>query len=195
MSRIKQFITFKSGTAQKDKVPETVKFPGLLNKLGIRLSLGELGGAAGGLETVLLALLHSGVAGKEAGGLESGTISLVDLEEGAGYAVTDGAGLAGDPAAGDGGVDIDLAAEAYGLEGLTDDELKGVESEIIVEITAVDGDLAGAGGEEVDSRDGRLSSSGAVHIGLLRSIHYILPPYSSVQASGFWASCLCSAPA
>ena len=56
--------------------------PGFLGILKSRSALAELGGAAGGRETVLLALLHSGVAGKEAGGLESGTIGLVYLEEG-----------------------------------------------------------------------------------------------------------------
>ena len=159
--------------------------PGFLGILKSRSALGELRRTTGGFEAVLLALLHSGVAGEEAGGLERGTVCLVDLKESAGDSVTDGAGLTGDSAACDGGVDIHLAAETDGLEGLTNDELESVKSEIIIEITTVYGDLAGAGGEEVDSRDGRLSSAGAVHIGLLRSIHYILPPYSSVHASGF----------
>ena len=54
-------------------------------------ALAELRGAAGGLEAVLLALLHSGVAGEEAGGLEGGAVVLIDDDQGAGDAVADGA--------------------------------------------------------------------------------------------------------
>ena len=73
-----------------------------------RLSLGELGRAAGGFQAVLLALLHSGVAGQEPGGLQRGTISGVHHQKSSGDTVADGAGLAGHAAAADGGFHIDL---------------------------------------------------------------------------------------
>ena len=110
------------------------------------LSLAELRGAAGGLEAVLFALLHARVAGQQTGGLEGGAVVLVDDEQRAGDAVTDGAGLAGDAAAGDGGLDVDLADGAGGDQGLADDELQGLETEVIVDVAAVDRDDTAAVG-------------------------------------------------
>ena len=78
--------------------------------------------------------------------------------------MTDSAGLAGNAAAVNGCFDIDLADGAGGDQRLTDDELQGLKTEVIVDITAVYGDSAGAVGDEVDARDGLLSASGAVHI-------------------------------
>ena len=100
-----------------------------------------------------------------------------------------GAGLAGDAAAGDGGNDVHLAGVAGGLQGLTDDHLQGIQAEVIVDVTAVDDDGAGAVGEQVDAGDRGLSAAGAVQIGLLRLIHSLAPPYSTSRATGFWACC------
>ena len=83
------------------------------------LSLAELGSATGCLEAVLLSLLHSRVAGKEAGGLESGTVSCVYLEEGARDAVTDSACLTGKTAAENGDFNVNLAGKTDSLERLT----------------------------------------------------------------------------
>ena len=80
-------------------------------------ALGELGSSTGCFEAVFLSLLHSGVAGQEPGGLQSGAILGVHLQQGAADAVADGAGLAGDPAAGDGGGDIHLAQQVRGVQG------------------------------------------------------------------------------
>ena len=44
------------------------------------------------------------------------TVSLVQLQQGAGDAVTDGAGLAGDAAAGDGSLDVNLANQSVWSE-------------------------------------------------------------------------------
>ena len=55
-----------------------------------------------------------------------------------------GASLTGDAAAGDGGDDVHLANHAGGDQGLADDELQGLQAEVVVDITAVDGDGAGA---------------------------------------------------
>ena len=106
------------------------------------LSLGELRSATGCFQTVLLSLLHSGVAGQETGGLQSGAILGVHLQQGAGDAVADGAGLAGHAAAGDGGNDVHLAQQVGGVQGLTNDQLQGLQTKVIVDVTAVDGDAA-----------------------------------------------------
>jgi hypothetical protein len=45
---------------------------------------------------------------------------------------------------------------------LTDDELQGLKSKIVVDAAAVDGDGAGAAGEQVNAGDGGLSAAGAV---------------------------------
>ena len=92
--------------------------------------------------------------------------------------MTDRAGLTGDPAAGDVGNDIELARGAGDAEGLVDDELQGLEPEVIVNVAVVDGDLAGAGIES-DARDGALSSAGSVEIGFSARIHSSIPDLSS----------------
>ena len=140
------------------------------------LTLGELGGAAGGLQTVFLALLHSGVAGQQASGLQDGAVLLVDQEQSAGNAVADGAGLAGDAAAGDGGDDVHLAQLLGGDQGLADQQLQGLQTEVIVDVTAVDGDGAGAVLEQMDAGHGGLPAAGAIEIRLLALIHDLNPP-------------------
>ena len=81
-------------------------------------ALGELGRAAGGLEAVLLALLHTRVAGEEPGLLQNGVVVLADQQQSPGDAVAQGAGLAGDAAAGDGGHDVHFTGVAGGLQVL-----------------------------------------------------------------------------
>ena len=86
------------------------------------------------------------------------------------------AGLAGNAAAGDGSNDIHLAGGAGGFQGLADDHLQGLQTEILVDVTAVDGDGTVAALEQVDAGNRGLSSAGAVHIRLLARIHSRLPP-------------------
>ena len=74
-----------------------------------RSALAELRRTTCSLEAVLLTLFHSRVTGQKTGGLECGTIALIEDDEGTGDAVADGAGLAGHAAALDGGFDVDLA--------------------------------------------------------------------------------------
>ena len=76
-------------------------------------------------------------------------------------------GLTGYAAAGNGGFDIDLAKGVGRNQRLTDDELKGIESEVIIDVTAVDGDGTGAVGDEVDTCYGGLSAACSVEIGAL----------------------------
>ena len=54
---------------------------------------------------------------------------------------------------------------------MADDHLKGIETEILFDITAIDRDSAGAAGIDLDAGDRGLSTAGAVQIGLFRLIH------------------------
>ena len=146
------------------------------NKMLCRLSLGELGSATGGLQAVLLSFLHSGVTGQETSGLQSCTVLSVDAEECAGNAMTDGAGLTGNAAALDGADDVDLADVLGGDQGLTNDQLQGVQTKVVVDVAAVDDDGAGAVLVNANTGDGRLTSAGAVLILSLALVHCKLPP-------------------
>ena len=68
-------------------------------------------------------------------------------QQGAGDAVTQSAGLAGNAAALHGSNDVHLAQGIGGVQGLTDHHLQGLQTEVIVDVAAVDGDGAGAVGE------------------------------------------------
>ena len=89
-------------TFREEKPRKTEVFRGKSNFL----TLGELGRTSCRFQAVLLALLHTRIAGEEAGGLQGGAVLLVGQQQSAGHTVTDGAGLAGDAAAGDGGHDV-----------------------------------------------------------------------------------------
>ncbi len=56
--------------------------PGLLGILKSRSALAELRSAAGGLETVLLALFHTRIAGQQTDVLQDGAAALVDRQRG-----------------------------------------------------------------------------------------------------------------
>ena len=93
--------------------------------------------------------------------------------------MTDGAGLAGDAAAGDGADDVHLAQQVGGDQGLTDQQLQGIETEVVVDIPAVDDDGTGAVLINADTGDGGLPPAGAVGILLLAFVHDSLPPNQS----------------
>ncbi len=139
--------------------------PGVLSKYKGLSALAELRSAAGAFETVFLPFLHPRVAGEEARFLEGGAEGLVILEQSSGNAVADGAGLAGHAAAGNAADNVELAGGLSQLKGLTDDELKGLETEILIYISvavrALDDDPAGAG-VKADSRDALFSAACAV---------------------------------
>ena len=152
--------------------PETVAVSGFLMFLmRDRLSLGELGSATCGLQTVLLSLLHSGVTGQETSSLQRGTVLGVQHNQSAGNAVTDSAGLAGNAATCDGANDINGTQGLGGDQGLTNDQLQGVEAEIIVDVTAVDGDGTGTALVHANTGNGVLTSAGAVLILSLALVH------------------------
>ena len=101
--------------------------------------------------------------------------------------MTDSAGLTGDAAAGDGGNDVHLAQLLGGSQGLTDQQLQGLQTEVLVDVTAVDGDRTGAVLEQVHTGHGGLPTAGAIEIRLLALIHASLPPLTRrprLRASG-----------
>ena len=95
--------------------------------------------------------------------------------------MTQSAGLTGHAAAGDGSHDVHLAGVAGSLQGLTDDHLQGLQAKVLVNVTAIDGDGAGAVGEQMDAGHRGLTAAGAIQIRLLRLIHSLTPPYSSTM--------------
>ena len=144
-----------------------------------RLSLGELRSATCGLQTVLLSLLHSGVAGQEASGLQGGTELSVQAQQSAGNAVTDSAGLAGNAAACDGDNHVNLANQVGSNQGLVHDQLQGLQTEVVVDVAAVDDDGAGAVLVDANACNRGLTTAGAVELLLLALVHSKLPPITA----------------
>src|SRR6201999_1069510 len=108
------------------------------------------------------ALLDTRVARQEAAALELGTKVRIGLEQRAGDAVAQRAGLGGDTAAVHRGDDVHARLVADRLERLADRALQRLAREERLERLAVDDVLAGAGLER-DARDGRLAlARGAV---------------------------------
>ena len=104
-----------------------------------KLSLGELRSTTSALESVFLSFLHTRVTSEEACSLECGLICLVSLKKSLCNAVTDSTCLTGDTAALSGANDVELAFGAGNGEGLVNDELKGFETEVFVDVSLIDG--------------------------------------------------------
>lgn len=134
--------------------------------IAVWLSLTKLGSFTGFMKTVFLSLLHSGVAGKEACGLECGTVSSVGLAERSGNAVSDGAGLAGYAAAQYVDGYIELIAGSGKHEGLGYDILHRFEGEVFIQPSLVDDDGSFAG-NEADARDSGLTAACSPVLNLL----------------------------
>ena len=98
-------------------------------------------------------------------------------------AVAQSAGLTGHAAALDGGNDVHLTQSVGGVQGLTDDHLQSLQTEVLVDAAAVDGDGAGAVLKQMHAGDGGLAAAGAVLVGILGLIHSLFPPY--LTSSGF----------
>ena len=90
--------------------------------------------------------------------------------------MADSTGLTGNAAAGDGDNDVNLAQQIGGDQGLTDDQLQGVQAEILVDVTAVDDDGTGAVLVNANTGNGGLTTAGAVKILLIALLHSKLPP-------------------
>src|SRR5687767_15015755 len=125
------------------------------------LALGELEAAAGFSTAVLLAFHHAAVAGKEAALLEHGAKLGLEVSQCLADAVADGAGLAGEAAAGDGRDHVVLVLAGRGDDRLLEDHLQHRTGEEDVELLAVYGDLA-VPGLDPDARDGVLALAGRV---------------------------------
>ena len=150
-------------------------------------ALAELRSATGGLQAVLLSFFHSGVAGHETGSLQSGAVLGIQSDQGTGNAVTDGTGLTGNAAASNGNNDVDLAHQIGSSQRLTNDQLQGLQAELFVDVTAIDGDGAGAVLVDADTGDAGITTASAVKILLLALVHSMLPPISPesrLRASG-----------
>ena len=119
----------------------------LLNDCDLRLTLRELRRSARFLETVLLSLLHTRIASKEARLFKRRAVHGVCLDERARYAVADSSRLTRKTAALDIHVHVELVRRTDLFGRLTNDILKRIESEIIVNAALVDHDIAVAGKE------------------------------------------------
>ena len=134
----------------------------MINAVRKCLCLGELVSTSCSLQAVLLSFLHSGVSGEVACALEHGTEVLgVVLEQSSGDTVTDRARLTGHAAAGDVADNVKAIGKTCQLEGLTDDNLECVKTEVIVDLSVVDDNLA-CSLVKSDSGNGALSSACAI---------------------------------
>ena len=91
------------------------------------------------------------------------SLSLIHISR---ETVTDRAGLTGDAATGNGADDVVFAHGVRRLKRLIDDQLQRVEAEVVVDVSAVDGDGAAAR-EDSNSGHRAFSSAGAVKISFL----------------------------
>ena len=90
--------------------------------------------------------------------------------------MTDSASLAGNTAASNGDNDVNLAQHVGSDQGLTDDQLQGLQTEVVVDVAAVDDDGAGAVLVNANAGNGGLTTAGAVKLLLLALVHSKLPP-------------------
>ena len=134
----REITSKRSAFIRYKKLPENHWLSGSVISIVRRLTLGELGSATGCLEAVLLSFLHSGVAGQEAGGLQGAAELGVQGQQGTGDAVTDSAGLAGNAAASHIDNHIHSVNHTGGNQGLTDNELQGVQAKVLVDVAAID---------------------------------------------------------
>src|SRR5260370_29605953 len=116
---------------------------------------------AGARLAVLLPLTRARIAGEEPRLLERLPQLVVEARDRAREPVTDGASLAGGPAALDGGEHVELADRVRDGQRLRDDHPQPLAREVGLERAPVDDDPPGAG-LDPDARPGRLAPSGAV---------------------------------
>ena len=140
----------------------------------VKSALAELGCTTCSLQTVLLTLLHTRIAGQEASLLQDSAVLIALLQQGAAQAVADSASLTGNTAAGNADDDVILALEAQQDQRRADDQLQGLQTEVVVDITIVDGDLTGAG-VNANAGNGILTTTSAVEI-RFGFVHVRLPP-------------------
>ena len=88
--------------------------------------------------------------------------------------MADCASLTGNTAAGNADDDVILALKAQQDQRRADDQLQGLQTEVAVDVTVVDGDLAGAG-VNANAGNGILTTTSAVEI-RFGFLHIQLPP-------------------
>ena len=76
--------------------------------------------------------------------------------------MTDSACLTGNTAASNSNNNVNLANHIAGNQGLTDDQLQGLQTEVIVDIAAIDGDSTGAVLVNTNTGNGGLTTASAV---------------------------------
>src|SRR6266508_3423500 len=149
-----------SGVRSAFASPRTPSVPNSLPIRETRLALGVLGRLAGLLQPVLLALHLAGVAGQEAPLLQLRPQLLVEVDQGAGDAVAQRAGLPGDPAAVEVGHDV-VALERVGdPQRLGHQPAVGRVGELVLERAVIQLERAGPL-EQPYPDDGLLAASGA----------------------------------
>lgn len=150
------------------------------------------------METVFLTFFHSRIAGHEACRFKRGTIFGVRYDERSRDTVTDSSRLSGRTAASYVDRYVELIESSGQIEGLTDYELQGLESEVIVDASLVDDDVTFAAGNEAHAGNSFFTSAGSPVLYFLFNdffrCHISPLDYLSLSASGFCASCLCSGP-
>ena len=90
--------------------------------------------------------------------------------------MADSTRLTADTATADGSHDIKLTDRAGNAEGLVDNQLQGLQSEILVDGAPVDGDLT-VSGVQTNAGDGLLATTGTVEVGLCTCIHEFVLPF------------------
>lgn len=133
------------------------------------LTLGELRSLTRLFETVLFALLHARIAGKEARLFERGTVRRVDVAKRARDAVAYSARLTRRAAAANVDDHVVLAGGLRFRERLIDYEPERIEREIILERTLIDRYRARAAGQDADARNRFFTSARAPILDLLFS--------------------------
>lgn len=119
------------------------------------------------MQAVLFTLLSARVTREIACSLERGLICLVRNNESASDTVTDSSRLTRKAAAAYIDYHIERRCGAGKLQGLLDDELESVETEVLVQAPLVDGDSAVAFGEKSYAGDSFLPAACAEILNLL----------------------------
>jgi len=133
--------------------------------LGTTSSLGELRRTTCGFESVFLSFLHTRIAGQQTCLFEGGLVVLISQNQGTCNTVADGACLTGDTAAADVGNNVKLAGGFGHTERLVYDEFQRVQTKVLINALAIDGDAAGAG-IQTNAGNGFLTSAGSVEVRL-----------------------------
>src|SRR6185312_5311956 len=149
-------------------------------------TLGELGRATCLVQTDLLALHRTRIAGHESGAAQGCLQGFVVLDQRAGDAEADRAGLAGDAATRNVDLDVELVGHLGQFERLAHDHARGFAAEELVQRLAVDNDRAAALAQE-HACGGGLAAAGAGI--LLQGRHDQIS-----NALGCCAVCGCSVP-